>query len=358
MLKKNICINTINKLNKVNYPQIDTNNLKNNLNFINNFDYLHNKIKIFITWKTNNLTKKENENLNLWIKHNDKLDIIFFDDYNIDKWMKNYTEFYPFPLYDIFKSLNSNAGKIDLWRYCILYIEGGLYCDFDLLSLKKLNFLHDEYLLVIPNDHFGFFQGFIYSPNKKNIILKECIDGIVNNYKNNLFKSSIIKENILAFSGPTLFENVLDKYKVNKKSGIYKTEIGKILIIDHNLGKNSDFISYNNIPIIKCQIYWKPSTNWIKDYNKDLYENIFDKNIKKKFFNNKYNNNGISKIFYQSWEHELPENIKNNNNNYIPKNFDYKLYNLFQAREYLVDNCKNNCNFSLSRTTAYFAVTI
>ena len=78
MLKKNICINTINKLNKVNYPQIDTNNLKNNLNFINNFDYLHNKIKIFITWKTNNLTKKENENLNLWIKHNDKLDIIFF----------------------------------------------------------------------------------------------------------------------------------------------------------------------------------------------------------------------------------------------------------------------------------------
>ena len=131
MLKKNICINTINKLNKVNYPQIDTNNLKNNLNFINNFDYLHNKIKIFITWKTNNLTKKENENLNLWIKHNDKLDIIFFDDYNIDKWMKNYTEFYPFPLYDIFKSLNSNAGKIDLWRYCILYIEGGLYCDFD-----------------------------------------------------------------------------------------------------------------------------------------------------------------------------------------------------------------------------------
>jgi len=46
----------------------------------------------------------------------------------------------------------------------------------------------------------------------------------------------------------------------------------------------------------------------------------------------------ISKIFYQSWDIDLPNQITNINNKFIPKDFEYKRFNLTEIRDYLKKN--------------------
>lgn len=45
----------------------------------------------------------------------------------------------------------------------------------------------------------------------------------------------------------------------------------------------------------------------------------------------------ITPIFYQSWEIRLPLEIENENNKYIPKTFEYKLFTLEDVRKYLLE---------------------
>ena len=45
----------------------------------------------------------------------------------------------------------------------------------------------------------------------------------------------------------------------------------------------------------------------------------------------------ITKIFYQSWDTELPKVIMMRNNQYIPKDFEYKRFTLVDIENYLND---------------------
>ena len=46
----------------------------------------------------------------------------------------------------VFDKLKPGAYKADLWRYCILYINGGIYIDIKFKCNEKLiNFLDQEY---------------------------------------------------------------------------------------------------------------------------------------------------------------------------------------------------------------------
>lgn len=49
----------------------------------------------------------------------------------------------------------------------------------------------------------------------------------------------------------------------------------------------------------------------------------------------------IPKIFYQSWDIDLPEQITDINNKFIPKDFEYKRFNLIEIRDYLKNNWGN-----------------
>jgi hypothetical protein len=50
----------------------------------------------------------------------------------------------------------------------------------------------------------------------------------------------------------------------------------------------------------------------------------------------------IPKIFYQSWDIDLPESITTENNKFIPRDFEYKRFSLDNIRDYLKNNWGNN----------------
>lgn len=102
--------------------------------------------------------------------------IVFDYDECLEYIKTNYDE----KITNTFINLQNKAHKADLWRYCILYKEGGLYMDIKVQLISDINNLFDPNILTtLYRNNRNISNGIIYSP-KHNPIFLELIDFIVN----------------------------------------------------------------------------------------------------------------------------------------------------------------------------------
>ena len=117
---------------------------------------------------------------------------------------------------DAYDRLIPGSFKADLFRYCILYINGGVYGDLSQTYLVPLNKLvdrkHDTLVIVrdrllqcFPNINKHAIQIAFIAAQPKLSIFKKAIDQIVENVKNKYYGTSP-----LAVTGPVLFRKILD----------------------------------------------------------------------------------------------------------------------------------------------------
>jgi mannosyltransferase OCH1-like enzyme len=119
---------------------------------------------------------------------------------------------------DAFHRLIPGAYKADLWRYCVLYVHGGIYLDIKFECCKgfHLTELTDKAHYVMdrqkdPKTNVAFaepgkilvYNGCMVSP-PKNPILRKCIDRIVEHVRNDEYGF-----NPLYPTGPGLLGNIL-----------------------------------------------------------------------------------------------------------------------------------------------------
>ena len=129
---------------------------------------------------------------------------------------------------NIFNYLQDGPIKADFWRICILYKYGGVYSDIDNQPLKPISsFLEPDVDFITCSSYwynmkFNFNPNFIIS-NKGNIILKNCIDWYIKNYKQkspyNYWYYSIMN----VFTQTLRLDNYKDWPLLNKLQG----DIGK-----------------------------------------------------------------------------------------------------------------------------------
>ena len=81
-------------------------------------------LNIFLTWSTKELPPKMQENLDRMRIVNPEFNIQLFDDNDCRKFIQNN---FPENILIAFDTLKPGAYKADLWRLCILYINGGIY---------------------------------------------------------------------------------------------------------------------------------------------------------------------------------------------------------------------------------------
>jgi mannosyltransferase OCH1-like enzyme len=118
-------------------------------------------------------------------------------------------KFFDKKVLDAYLSIIPGAFKADLWRCCMLYENGGVYVDSDMICLQSLNdYLEegDEFLISRDDPMSKTFlaNGFIASV-PKHPFLKQQIDSIVNNIETK-------KEcYYLEISGPALFGKSVNK---------------------------------------------------------------------------------------------------------------------------------------------------
>jgi|688.fasta_scaffold69237_5 hypothetical protein len=149
-------------------------------------DYI--PLKIWQTYKTDQLPEKAKECQLTW-KDQPNYHYHFMDDAQIDQFMKKH---FSSDIYKTFNSLPMGVMKADMWRYCVLYVHGGIYTDIDSIALQPLEDWKiqesDRIIIALEND-LHFCQWTILA-EPGHPILKKVIDLIVKEAKNGIDTST------------------------------------------------------------------------------------------------------------------------------------------------------------------------
>ena len=153
-----------------------------------------------------------NEHSIKWQKQNREYKYLFFDDEDCRKFIR---EYFSKEVLFAFDTLRPGAFKADLFRYCYLFIKGGVYLDLDCSPIVPLSKIipHDmDFIAVSERGNIpGVYQAFIACiPNCK--FLLDAIEMIVKNCKNKYYPKLEKKDvwtGVLSITGPVLLCNAM-----------------------------------------------------------------------------------------------------------------------------------------------------
>ena len=160
---------------------------------------------IYQTWSTKTLPRAIQNSIDHMREVNSDYGYEMFDDVDMLSFIENN---YDDSVVECFKSLKIGAAKADLWRYLILYKNGGIYIDVDSFIYGKLDdLLSDDGCSVISreNNPGKFVQWcLMFTPNHP--ILKICIESCLKNIKDKSAKS------VLELTGPIVYSNAINQF--------------------------------------------------------------------------------------------------------------------------------------------------
>ena len=154
--------------------------------------------------------------MNTWKDKNPGWNYQLFDNNDCIKFIKKY---FNTDTLKAFNDLIPGAFKADLFRYCYLYIKGGVYSDIDNICLVPLNsFLRDDDTFVSVRDRVIDGQDLIYNAfiatQKNHPVLRKAIDLTVYNVLNKIYPNTRNNTiNMLSISGPRCLAIALDSCK-------------------------------------------------------------------------------------------------------------------------------------------------
>ena len=198
------------------------------------------------TGPSNLVYDKLGQKILAFIDSNPEYNYMFFDDNDSREFIcKNFEK----EVLDAYDSLIPGAYKADLFRYCFMYIKGGVYIDINKDFIITLNeFIDQDYDFVscidrYENKEYAIWQAILLSPPKTELMIK-CIDEIVHNVNTNYYGP-----HPLCPAGPTLIGKVFkDVYKkIAEEPGIHviNDQLIKLIILDP-MG-NKTFDKENNV---------------------------------------------------------------------------------------------------------------
>lgn len=211
---------------------------------------------------------------------NNNYEFILFDDYDCRNFIEdNFTEI----ILDLYDNILSGTIKADLWKYCILYLNGGIYLDLKFESEDdfKISDLNKTSLVI---NHTGFIIS-----NPKNDLFIDLINNLMNNVLNKNYSSLPDKISGINYldkaSNDTNFKVSEDKENIYYKGKIilkyYKNYISEKYL---NLPTNLKFLWQNQF-IYKDEKYDEDtfqslnttSSNYLKEKLEKNYFNFIDK---------------------------------------------------------------------------------
>jgi mannosyltransferase OCH1-like enzyme len=232
-------------------------------------------LNIFQTWKTRELPEKMKENVEKLKNENPEFSHYLYSDEDCRDFIMQYFDDDVLNAYD---SLIPGAFKADLWRYCILYVKGGIYLDIKYSTVnnfKLINLTNDEYFVRdIPSSGGGIYNAFmICKPG--NLKLLNAIDNIVENFKKKYHGSGAFD-----ITGPMLLKKQFSENEINK------------LTLFNLSNVNDDFprkcptetcITMNNRPILATYVEYR---NEQRDFfkNEDVNNNYHQLYAEKKVY--------------------------------------------------------------------------
>jgi mannosyltransferase OCH1-like enzyme len=197
-------------------------------------------LHLYTCWHDKNLPPLMQENYNYLVESNPKIRFHLYDEDECRQFIK---ENFEQDVLDAYNNLIPCSYKSDLWRFCILYINGGIYMDIKYRCVNNFKFIsltEEEHFVRDRPENCIYTALIVTLP--KNEIMKKCIYQIVENVKNKYYGI-----NPLDPTGPGLLgsyfttsERVnLDMYHEgsvveNKLNKYYIVKNGKIILINYS----------------------------------------------------------------------------------------------------------------------------
>jgi len=191
-------------------------------------------LNIYQTWHSKNLPPLMYNAITKVKFNNPAFTYYLFDDNDCRNFIKN--NFEP-DILNAYDSLIPGAYKADLWRYCILYKNGGIYLDVKYLpvnNFKFINLTENEHWVLDADKNKIYNALIICKPN--NPILFAAINKIVENVKNKFYGNDCLDP-----TGPGLL------------SEFFTSEQKSNFDMYHEFYNNYDnrYIYFNNYIILK-----------------------------------------------------------------------------------------------------------
>ena len=218
-------------------------------------------LKLYTCWHTKKLPPLMRENYQQIIKLTPRFEHYLFDEDDCHTFIQlNFQK----DVLDAYNKLIPSSYKSDLWRYCVLYINGGIYMDIKFTYVNGFRFiaLTEREFFVRDRDIDGTMRltlNGLISVKPRNEIMLKCIHQIVENVKNKYYGI-----NCLDPTGPGL----LGKYSTKEEKmnmELYYENIKIPNVMD------SWVIVFNNTIILKQYDGYR------KDQTKEHYSTLWAK---------------------------------------------------------------------------------
>ena len=220
-------------------------------------------LKIFQTWHTKDLPQKMLENVESLKKQNPRFEHYLFDDNDCREFIKNNFDEQVLNAYD---TLIPGAYKADLWRYCVLYIHGGIYMDIKLNCINGFKLIELTEKNHYVKDRVGLLSIYnaLMACQKGSPLLWKAIYKVVMNVNKRFYGS-----NPLEPTGPIMLGSiVLNNNMIDK--------------VDLKFYKDGGYIIYKNRFVISTEYpeYRQEQNNSFRELHTKKYWQLWDeKNI-------------------------------------------------------------------------------
>lgn len=215
-----------------------------------------------------------------WILCNNDYKYEFYDDTRCIEFIKNnFAE----NVLHAFNSLIPGAYKADLFRYCYMYKNGGVYTDIDNICMCNLkNFIKKDDIFISVKDRpaGAIYNAFIAStPN--NPVFKNCIDNIIHCVKFKIYPFNITNnynDKYLSITGPICLGKALNMALVRNINDTFECgehNINNFKFKLFNLDPSAKYVTCNNklIFYVKYNGY-QTTSNYITLFeNRTIYKN-------------------------------------------------------------------------------------
>jgi mannosyltransferase OCH1-like enzyme len=243
----NYIINSINLINKTNaeiykknFEERQIYNLFLKLNIPFQLKEKYDSIiplNLYTHWHTKDLPPLMLQNYNSLVQKNPEFKHFLFDETDSRNFIQNN---FSTEVLNCFDKLVPCAYKSDLFRYCILYINGGIYVDIKYSPVNNFKFIALTEQEFFVRDIFvrDIFEKRIYNALiitlPKNEVLLKMIYQIVENVNNTFYGN-----NPLCPTGPELFGNFFSTTEINQfelchKSSIIENKFSQYYIVFKN----------------------------------------------------------------------------------------------------------------------------
>ena len=202
-------------------------------------------MKLFQTWHTKNLPPKMQENVQNIKKQNPELEYFLFDESDCADFIKSH---FSEDVLVAYKKLLPCSYKSDLWRFCAMYIHGGVYLDIKYHCVDGFKFIdimdREHFVLERPGywepEKYGIYTALIIA-NPGNQIFLNCIHRIVRNTQTNYYGYNALYPTGPGLLGELYFGNIADNMHMLDNFDLV-----------FNMVNDQEVIIYKNQIILRC----------------------------------------------------------------------------------------------------------